>query len=58
MLDVKLATIVGRTKLTTLETIDEARREKEKSTKFEIWDQVPEEVKLFLMIPKFPYNTM
>jgi len=49
----KLATVVGRTKLTTV--LDELWRNFSKSR---VWDKVPEGSTLVLEIPEFHYNTV
>ena len=54
----KIAMVVGRTKLTTLVTIDVPWRESRKTAKFRVWDKVPERSTVFLETAKFLSNTM
>jgi len=47
----ELATVVGRTKLTTLATVDVPWRN---SSKFSVWDKVPEENKIIFGNTRIP----
>ena len=51
----KMATVVGRTKLRTLATVDVPWRNFCESS---VWNKVREESTFVLEIPEFPYNTV